>query len=69
MKEVICNMCGEKIDEMDLACNEFSISHCFGYGSIHDGDTLDFDLCSTCQDKLVTYLIETCKISPMRLTY
>ena len=67
--KVICNMCGKEIDEMDLACNDFTINHQFGYGSIHDSDFLEIDLCSTCQNKLVTYLIETCKISPMRLTY
>ena len=62
---VICNMCGNKIDEMDLACNGFSINYQFGYGSIHDGDYLNIDLCSECQDKLVTHLKEVCKIDPI----
>lgn len=61
----VCNMCGKEINKMDLACNLFSISNQFGYGSIHDGDTLELDLCSKCQDMLVTHLIETCKISPI----
>lgn len=68
MKEtaVICNKCGKVIDKMDLECNGFSISHILGYGSIYDGDTLEFDLCSSCQNEFITYLIETCKISPIQ---
>lgn len=63
---VICNMCGDEIDKMDLECNKFSLTHQFGYGSVNDGEILNFDLCSKCQDILTTYLIETCKISPLQ---
>jgi len=67
MKQVSvkCNMCGSEIDEMDLECNDFSIEHRFGYGSKHDGDHLYLDLCSSCQDKLVTYLLSNCIINPI----
>ena len=64
-KIIKCNMCGEEIAKQDLLCNPFSIKHNFGYGSVHDTETLMLDLCSTCQDKFTTYLIENCKISPI----
>ena len=66
---VKCNMCGKEIDEMDLKCNEFSLNHRFGYGSVHDCDTLSINLCSSCQDILTTYLIKTCKINPIQEEY
>lgn len=61
----LCNMCGKEIEEMDLECNPFSLKHQFGYGSIHDTQVLQLDICSKCQDILTTYLIENCKISPI----
>ena len=62
----ICNMCGKDIDKLDLQCNPFSLEHQFGYGSVHDTETLQLDFCSICQDKFTTYLIENCKISPIK---
>lgn len=61
----ICNMCGKEIEKLDLECNPFSLEHQFGYWSVHDTKTLQIELCSRCQDKLTTYLIENCKISPI----
>lgn len=61
----ICNMCGKKIHPMDIECNQFSLSHEFGYGSIYDCQSLQLDLCSDCQDALTTYLIKNCKINPI----
>ena len=63
--KIICNMCGNQISKIDLACNEFSFEHRFGYGSIHDGDLLILELCSECQDKITAHLIENCKINPL----
>ena len=62
----ICNMCGKDIDKLDLQCNPFSLEHQFGYGSVHDMEILQVDFCSKCQDKFTTYLIENCKISPIK---
>jgi len=61
----ICNMCSKEIEKRDLECNPFSLEHQFGYGSVHDMETLQIELCSRCQDKFTTYLIENCKISPI----
>ena len=61
----ICNMCSKEIEKLDLECNPFSLEHQFGYGSVHDTETLQLDFCSICQDKFTTYLIENCKISPI----
>ena len=60
-----CNMCGNEIEKIDLDCNPFSLRHRLGYGSKYDEDLIELDLCSNCQDKLITYLIENCKINPI----
>ena len=61
MKKCYCNLCGKEMDFWDVQ-EEFSI-HNFniGYGSKHDGDALELDLCCDCMDDL----IDRCKISPI----
>ena len=54
MTKTICNMCGKEFDYSD----DFGIRHTYGYGSVHDMDKLEVDLCNECLDKLTTYLIE-----------
>lgn len=68
MKKV-CNMCGKKIDRRELLSNPFEIHNEFGHGSKYDTDTLDLRLCSNCQDELITYLIEKCKLNPITEIY
>ena len=50
----VCNYCGKELDLFDLQ-EDFSIhrQH-IGYGSIHDGDNVDLQLCCDCFDKLVS---------------
>lgn len=57
----LCNICGKEIAQYD----DFNLSYQYGYGSSHDGDNLNIDLCNTCLDKLTTYLVENCKINPV----
>lgn len=52
---------GKELDLFDLQ-EDFSIhrQH-IGYGSIHDGDNVDLQLCCDCFDKLVS----ECNVSPI----
>lgn len=56
----ICNMCGHELDEFDHG-QSFTIRGPIGYGSIHDGDSVDLNLCSGCFDQLV----EQCAVNPI----
>lgn len=61
MKKCYCNLCGKEMDFWDIQ-EEFSIqSFNIGYGSKHDGDALELDLCCDCMDEL----IDRCKINPI----
>ena len=60
--KVFCNQCGAEIKEYEF---HLSDTERIGYGSVHDGDELDFDLCAKCTDELITYLTERCSISPL----
>jgi len=45
MKSVTCDLCGkEEAWEKQFA----EIKHTFGYGTSHDGLTVDFDICEEC---------------------
>ena len=55
-----CNICGKEIP--DIERDHFSIKGRIGYGSKHDGDELELDICNDCLDKL----IEKCKLWPIK---
>ncbi|MBI4151531.1 hypothetical protein HY496_01055 [Candidatus Woesearchaeota archaeon] len=51
--EILCNMCGKKIQHLLSKKNAFiedyiKIVHWFGYGSPHDGDKYEFEICEPC---------------------
>lgn len=56
----ICNMCGRELDEFDRD-QSFTIHGTAGYGSVHDGDIVDLNLCCGCFDRLV----EQCAVNPI----
>lgn len=58
-----CNICGREFDVFDSQEN-FSINKCLGYGTKHDGDYLNLNICCECMDKI----IDNCKISPTNET-
>ena len=60
MEERRCNMCGRKLDLIDLRCG-FSLYERMGYGTKYDGDMLDLHLCCEC----IESLIEECVLSPI----
>lgn len=59
-KEMTCNVCGKKFDFWDTQENYNIFTHC-GYGSKHDGEIVDLDICCDCFDKM----IDSCVVSPI----
>jgi len=56
----VCNRCGKELDFFDQQ-QDFTIHKHIGYGSVHDGDHVNLQLCCECFDKAVA----ECKISPI----
>lgn len=65
MIKLICNVCGNEFDEWDEQ-EDFSLYRHIGYGSTHDGEVIQLDMCCRCFDEFVdTYLIPRCAIPPV----
>lgn len=47
------------MDDFDVL-SDFTIAKKIGYGSIHDGETVDFRMCCVCFDRVT----HACVISP-----
>jgi len=60
MKKLVCNMCGEDMDEYDVQ-QRFKYYSIPGYGSEFDSHKVELDLCSKCMDEL----FKKCKINPV----
>lgn len=58
-KTIKCNFCGKEMDDFDVL-SDFTIAKKIGYGSIHDGETVDFRMCCVCFDRVT----HACVISP-----
>ena len=63
--KTVCNICGKDFDKLDEAEN-FGLHYKVGYGSVHDGDEIDLDLCCSCFDEFIDYIISRCKINPIK---
>ncbi len=59
-----CTMCGKRMDVFDLG-DRNHIVHTFGYGSIHDEDTFEADLCIKCYDKIIDMILPLFPESPL----
>lgn len=64
MMKCVCNMCGKEFDEWDKQ-EEFGFDYQVGYGSGYDGSRIRLDLCCSCFDSLMDYIVPKCKISPV----
>ncbi len=62
MNKMICNLCGKELDFWDVQENFVIASPEIGYGSGHDGCSLELHLCCGCMDSL----IDSCRISPVK---
>ena len=58
----LCNKCGKEVEFY----NDFTSSYVYGYESNRDGSKLKLNLCGSCLDEITTYLIENCKINPVK---
>ena len=58
-KKEKCTMCGKKFELHDKFSN-LHFEKQVGYGSIHDGQTLKFNLCCKCFDRLTDVLNIIC---------
>lgn len=59
-----CNMCGKLFDEWDYQ-EKFSFKSYIGYGSKYDLNKIDLNLCCSCFDKVMDFIIPQCKIIPL----
>lgn len=66
--KTVCNMCGKDFDKCDEQ-EKFGMHYRVGYGSVHDFEVIDLDLCCHCFDKVMDWLIPQCKISPITGEY
>lgn len=64
-KQILCNVCGKKIDQILEDQMVVSIHDTIGYGSKYDGGTFDLDICCDCFDKLIDDFTEKCAINPI----
>lgn len=55
-KEKCCTMCNKIFDMWDLQ-EDFSFSRWIGYGSKYDLNKLDIQLCCTCFDKVLDFVL------------
>jgi hypothetical protein len=53
-------MCNNPLDEWDLQ-EDFFFSRWIGYGSKYDLNKLDIQLCCTCFDKVLDFVLPKCK--------
>ena len=60
----VCNMCGKTFDLWDHQ-EDFCMDHYIGYGSKHDFERIQLNLCIQCFDKVMDWLLPQCKHNPM----
>ena len=64
--KILCNVCGKPIDQICEDQAVISIHNSIGYGSKHDGNEMDLDICCDCFDKLIDGFTEKCAINPIK---
>lgn len=55
-RKVRCNLCGKELNIFDTIEN-YSITKKIGYGSIHDGESLDLHICCECMDAIISQCV------------
>lgn len=60
-----CNVCGRTAEQVFEGQMLISIHERIGYGSKHDGDIIDLDICCSCFDNLIDKLASRCMINPI----
>lgn len=59
-----CTMCNKIFDEWDLQ-EDFSYQKWIGYGSVHDTEYLDIQLCCNCFDKILAFILKNSVNDPL----
>ncbi len=59
-----CNMCGKLFDGWDYQ-EKFSFKSYIGYGSKYDLNKMDLNLCCSCFDTVMDFIIPQCTIAPL----
>lgn len=62
--KTVCNICGNDFDMWDKQ-ESFGLHHHVGYGSAHDGEHIDLNMCCNCFDRLMDYILPQCTVSPI----
>lgn len=60
----VCNMCGKKFGLWDHQ-EDFCFDHKIGYGSAHDLERIQLNLCCRCFDKVIDWILPQCRHNPM----
>ena len=63
--KTVCNVCEKEFDVWDAQEN-YGLHYFLGYGSQRDGKSIALDMCCSCFDKLLDYLLPLCKINPIK---
>ena len=61
----ICDICGKDFDNWDLQENHHH-TYNFGFGSKHDLEYLEFDVCADCFDKIIDTILPLFPKSPLK---
>ena len=61
-------MCGQPFTDLDEQ-EHIGLHTKIGYGSRHDGDTIDLDICCSCFDSLIDKLANKCIVNPIQEGY
>ena len=65
--KTLCNVCGKEFSDYDEQ-EHIGLHSQIGYGSKHDGDIIDLDICCDCFDVLIDKLAKQCKINPIQIS-
>lgn len=60
-----CNVCGKEFDLWDEQAG-FRLCDTIGYGSKHDGEYIELDLCCKCFDEVMDKILPKCAINPFK---
>ena len=60
----VCHMCGKTFDLWDHQ-EDFCFDHHIGYGSAHDFEHMQLNLCCQCFDKVIDWVLPQCKHNPI----
>ena len=66
--DVICDCCGQSTTTMNMGPSWAELSACWGYGSVHDGDMYNIDICENCFTDVLDFIKKKRKktLGPLR---